>query len=49
MATNFGRTLAELTAIPGAVPGTYCSLATRYLFSAAFERTEAPPVVPHET
>ena len=27
----------------------YRSLATSYLFSAAFERTEAPPVVPHET
>ena len=26
----------------------YRSLATSYLFSAAFERTEAPPVVPHE-
>ena len=27
----------------------YRSLATSYLFSAAFERTEAPPVVPRET
>jgi len=27
----------------------YRSLATSYLFSAAFERTEAPPVVPSET
>jgi DNA-3-methyladenine glycosylase II len=27
----------------------YRSLATSYLFSAAFEPTEAPPVVPHET
>jgi len=27
----------------------YRSLATSYLFSAAFEQTEAPPVVPHET
>jgi DNA-3-methyladenine glycosylase II len=27
----------------------YRSLATGYLFSAAFERTEAPPIVPHET
>ena len=27
----------------------YRSLATSYLFSAAFERTEAPPVAPHET
>jgi DNA-3-methyladenine glycosylase II len=27
----------------------YRSLATSYLFSAAFERTEARPVVPHET
>jgi len=27
----------------------YRSLATSYLFSAAFERTETPPVAPHET
>ena len=27
----------------------YRSLATSYLFSAAFERTEAPPVLPPET
>jgi DNA-3-methyladenine glycosylase II len=27
----------------------YRSLATSYLFSAAFERTETPPVVPSET
>ena len=27
----------------------YRSLATSYLFSAAFERTEAPPIVPSET
>jgi len=26
----------------------YRSLATSYLFSAAFDRTEAPPVVPHD-
>ena len=27
----------------------YRSLATSYLFSAAFERAEAPPVAPRET
>jgi DNA-3-methyladenine glycosylase II len=27
----------------------YRSLATSYLFSAAFERTETPPVTPRET
>jgi hypothetical protein len=49
MATNFGAPWQSSPQFRGAVPGTYRSLATRYLFSAAFERTEAPPVVPHET